>query len=69
MRVLMVRLLSLVLLCGGLETVLAGGTIGEVRPLPLNGDWNFIADPNGTLKVADLASAADVRPTRVPSSW
>jgi hypothetical protein len=35
----------------------------------LDGDWNFLADPYGTLKIGDLASAQNVRPTRVPSSW
>ena len=37
----------------------------------LDGDWNFVADAAGTMKVADLAALppASVRPTRVPSSW
>ena len=37
----------------------------------LNGDWNFVTDPAGKMKVSDLAAvpAANVRPTRVPSSW
>ena len=37
----------------------------------LDGDWNFVADAAGTMKVADLAALppANVRPTRVPSSW
>jgi len=35
----------------------------------LNGDWNFVADPPGAMKVTDLASAQNVRPTRIPSSW
>jgi len=49
-----------------------GTTVARVaasQPLSLNGDWNFVADPSGTLQVTDLASARDVRPTRVPSSW
>ena len=37
--------------------------------ISLNGDWNFVADPVGTLKVVDLPSAPNIRPTRVPSSW
>jgi beta-galactosidase/beta-glucuronidase len=42
---------------------------GPSAPLSLNGDWNFLADPQGKLSVSDLASASNVRPTRVPSSW
>ncbi len=39
--------------------------------LSLDGDWNFVADAPGTMKVTELAALppADVRPTRVPSSW
>lgn len=39
------------------------------RAISLNGDWNFVADPTGAMKITDLASAQNVRPTRVPSSW
>ena len=47
---------------------------GTARPaatssVSLDGDWHFLADPDGTLDVQKLASAAFVRPTRVPSSW
>jgi serine/threonine protein kinase len=35
----------------------------------LDGDWNFVADPNGTLKIGDLASAQSARLIQVPSSW
>ncbi len=45
------------------------GQISNKQLSTLDGDWNFLADPNGTLKVGDLASAQNVRPTRVPSSW
>ncbi len=41
----------------------------ETSPVSLNGDWNFLADPAAKLTVNDLASASNVRPTRVPSSW
>jgi len=44
----------------------AGATVST---LSLDGDWHFLADPRGTLGVGQLDSAADVRPTRVPSSW
>ena len=37
--------------------------------ISLNGDWNFVADPAGGMKITDLASVPNVRPTRVPSSW
>jgi len=37
--------------------------------LSLNGKWNFITDPTGTLKVQDLASAKDARVSQVPGSW
>jgi hypothetical protein len=35
----------------------------------LDGDWHFLADPDGTLDVQKLATAPYVRPTRIPSSW
>jgi hypothetical protein len=38
-------------------------------PLSLNGDWNFVTDPQAKLTVNDLASATNILPTRVPSSW
>jgi beta-galactosidase/beta-glucuronidase len=37
--------------------------------LSLDGDWYFLADPNGSLDVHKLDSAPNVRPTHVPSSW
>ena len=51
----------------GLALTLAGPATGQT--VSLNGDWNFVADPAGTLKVVDLLSAPNIRPTRVPSSW
>ena len=51
--------------------LLAAGTArpAAVSSVSLDGDWNFLADPSGTLDVQKLASAAGVRPTRIPSSW
>jgi len=40
-----------------------------VPSISLDGDWHFLADPGGTLDVQELASAAFVRPTHIPSSW
>jgi len=40
-----------------------------VSSISLDGDWHFLADPNGTLDVQKLDSAPYVRPTRIPSSW
>ena len=37
--------------------------------ISLDGDWHFLADPSGALQVQQLASAANVRPSSVPSSW
>jgi Glycosyl hydrolases family 2, sugar binding domain/Glycosyl hydrolases family 2, TIM barrel domain/Glycosyl hydrolases family 2 len=37
--------------------------------ISLNGKWNFITDPSGTLKIQDLASAKDARVIQVPGSW
>jgi len=37
--------------------------------ISLDGNWHFLADPAGTLKVEDLSSAQNVLPTDVPSSW
>jgi len=39
------------------------------RRLSLNGVWNFITDPSGSLNVSALASAADARWLEVPGSW
>lgn len=39
------------------------------RVVSLNGDWNFVVDPQGSLQVTDLASRPNIVPTRVPSSW
>jgi hypothetical protein len=43
--------------------------LAAAGPISLNGDWHFLADPAGALKVVDLAAADNVRPTRIPSSW
>lgn len=59
-------LIGLVLACGVVRVLAADGA---PRTVSLNGDWHFVADPSGTLKLADLASVPNVRPTRVPSSW
>ncbi len=37
--------------------------------ISLNGEWNFITDPSGNLKVQELASAKDARVIQVPGSW
>ena len=47
----------------GLPLPPAGGSIS------LDGDWNFLTDPGGTLTVQDLSSQSGIRPTHVPSSW
>ncbi len=41
----------------------------SVNIISLDGDWSFVPDPSGTLKVQDVPSASNIRPTRVPSSW
>ena len=58
-----IRLLIFLLLVAGTAKPAA------VSCVSLDGDWNFLADPGGTLDVQKLASAAGVRPTRIPSSW
>jgi len=35
----------------------------------LDGDWQFVTDPGGAMVPGDLATAAGVRPIKVPSSW
>lgn len=55
-----------------LLTSLLAATLSKpsaAKTISLNGDWNFVADPSGTLMVQDLSSAPNLRPTRVPSSW
>jgi glycosyl hydrolase family 2 len=37
--------------------------------LSLDGDWSFLADPTGTLKIADLLGAPNTRVAHVPGSW
>jgi hypothetical protein len=64
-----------VLLLLFISTTLAAGsgpseTASEGMPtISLNGEWNFITDPPGTLKIGDLASAKDARSIQVPGSW
>ncbi len=48
---------------------ITGPGTADGQTLSLNGDWHFLADPQGSLKVGDLDSASNVRPTRIPSSW
>ena len=50
-------------------SVATAASAADSRAISLNGDWNFVADPTGAMKVSDLASAQNVRPTRIPSSW
>src|SRR5271157_4776377 len=45
------------------------GAAAHAATISLDGDWHFLADPGGAFEVQQLASAANVRPTRVPSSW
>ncbi|HET9179665.1 MAG TPA: glycoside hydrolase family 2 TIM barrel-domain containing protein [Terriglobia bacterium] len=42
---------------------------GPTPTISLDGKWSFIADPSGSLKVQDLASAKDARAIQVPGSW
>ncbi|MGA2984145.1 MAG: sugar-binding domain-containing protein [Terriglobia bacterium] len=60
---LTIRLLVSLLLVAGTAKPAA------VSSVSLDGDWHFLADPDGTIDVQKLDSAAYVRPTRIPSSW
>ena len=60
---LTIRLLLFILLA------VAVARPAAVCTLSLDGDWHFLADPEGSYDVQKLASAANVRPTRIPSSW
>jgi hypothetical protein len=60
---LLIRLIFSLLLAAGAARPAAVSTVS------LDGDWHFLADPNGTLDVQKLDSAPYVRPTRIPSSW
>ena len=62
MRLTIHLLFSLLLVAGTAK-------LAAVSIISLDGDWHFLADPEGTLDVQKLDSAASVRPTRVPSSW
>ncbi|HEV2494404.1 MAG TPA: glycoside hydrolase family 2 TIM barrel-domain containing protein [Terriglobia bacterium] len=46
-------------------SVLASGSAS----LSLDGDWNFVTDPAGALKVGDLLGVPNARVARVPGSW
>ena len=62
MRLTIRLLLFMILLTGTAKPA-------AVSSISLDGDWHFLADPDGALDVQKLASAANVRPTRIPSSW
>ncbi len=49
--------------------ITASAKPAAVASLSLDGDWHFVADPSGNLTVAQLSTVANIRPTRVPSSW
>lgn len=59
----------LVFLSLAIWSTVAAGSPAAPKSISLNGDWNFVADPSGSLDVQKLATAQYVRPTRVPSSW
>ena len=58
-------------LCLLFTLLLVAGTAKSAADsrVSLDGDWHFLADPEGTLDVQKLGSAPYVRPTRIPSSW
>src|SRR5690349_13366426 len=41
----------------------------SVSTISLDGGWHFLADPDASLEPQKLAAAANIRPTRIPSSW
>jgi hypothetical protein len=41
----------------------------QCATVSLDGDWNFLADPRGSMDLQKLSAAENVRPTRIPSSW
>ena len=61
---LLIRIFMATLIMGAFVVPKAHGTT-----LSLDGDWNFVADPTGTLGIQNLATADHVLPTSVPSSW
>ena len=61
------RLPALLILVVGLAVAARGAADGQTHSL--NGDWHFVADPEGSLKVEGLSSAPNALPTRIPSSW
>ncbi|MGO8788042.1 MAG: glycoside hydrolase family 2 protein [Terriglobia bacterium] len=62
MRITIGLLFSLLLVAGTAKPA-------TVSTVSLDGDWHFLADPGAALDVQKLDSAANVRPTRIPSSW
>ena len=71
LRVKLCVVLLLLLISPGLA-IASGPSEAASEPVPtisLNGNWNFITDPSGNLKVQDLSSAKDAKIAQVPGSW
>ena len=64
-------LFLLVLMSTALAAACHPETAADQRPttISLDGKWNFIADPTGSLAIQDIASAKNVRTISVPGSW
>lgn len=49
--------------------VLNADRLASAQTVSLNGDWNFVIDPAGSLTVATVTQSPGVRRTQVPGSW
>lgn len=56
--------LTLIVITAGSSALAAGSS-----SLLLDGDWNFVTDPAGDLRVSDLPGAHNARIAHVPGSW
>ncbi|HKS95873.1 MAG TPA: hypothetical protein VJV74_07025, partial [Terriglobia bacterium] len=56
--------LTLIVITAGSSALAAGSS-----SLLLDGDWNFVTDPAGSLRVSDLPGAPNARIAHVPGSW
>jgi Glycosyl hydrolases family 2, sugar binding domain/Glycosyl hydrolases family 2/Glycosyl hydrolases family 2, TIM barrel domain len=67
--VILILFFSSVLIAARDAQIRAPADTAKRSIISLNGDWHFLADPSGELKLKDLAASPNVRPIHVPSSW
>ena len=66
-----VALFLLLLISVSLAVASTSSNASSAAPqtISLDGKWNFVTDPSGSLKIQGLASAKEAREIQVPGSW